>query len=218
MSYLVSGLVVVFGIAAILLSFRLLSGLIKTAVTAGLLALVIFGATTAALYQDYNTLRDGLSEDAVLIVTHDNESVTATNITDGSGDAPLDPEETNASLTLYVAFDALNTEAFTYNGRSYSAEQIDQIMDAGSLDEISNVLDLRGPEDIALKEQYSDADAFHEQVAIAAATSTFSDDPSTFLIDGLRDNTVRVEPPLLTARLINYMPDSITRRAIQTTA
>lgn len=219
MNYLFSIAIIVVGIIGIVLAIKLLKGLVKTAITALLLGLVVFGATFVALYQDYTTIHSGLQNDAVLFITYENESVAAVNVTQGQTREAetINASRVNASLELYVSYEALEDETFQYKDRMIAEDAVRDVFEASSFEAIGDALGLRGSERIQLREQYDSPDAFKEQLAIMAATSALQENPNRFLLSGVQDGTIMVEPELLTTRFINYVPESLVSRAFNVT-
>jgi len=212
MSYILSAGIIVLGIAIIILAIKLLHGLIKTAATAFLILIVLTGAGFAALYQDYSTVQDGLTSDAALTFTYDNDTVTAVNITQGSPATTI-PADHEADLAIIASYEAFDADHFTYDGETLDAATTEEILSASTLTDIGDALEYRGDQRTRLRSQYEDAQAFKDSFVLFAVQAAIQDNPNKFLLDGLRSQTITVEPRLLTTRVINYVPSSITNTA-----
>lgn len=212
MNYLLSLAILLFGAALIILVFKLLKGLVKTAVTALIILIVLTGASFAALYQDYKTVQAGLAENAAVQFTHDNQTITTVNVTSGSA-AEIIPDNATTQITFRTSYEAYNEDSFTHRGDTVSSDTAEEILSAAKLSEIGDALRLRGDERIQLRQTYSSAGDFKHNFVSLAIQSQLEENPNRFLLNGFRDGTITVEPPLLTTRFINIVPGSIIDQA-----
>jgi hypothetical protein len=212
MSYLLSAGVVIVGIILIILAFKLLRGLIKTASIAVLLGLVIFGSSFMVLYKDYQTVQGGLAEDAVVHFQAGNETVAALNITQGEA-STLSDLDAKGKITFVMTEAAFDDGDFVFNGEPLSAEQTDEVFQADTVTEVGDALALTGNERIALRQRYSSAQEIKNTITLITVSEKVQSQPNKFLLQGIREGTISVKPELLTVRFINYIPDSIIDRA-----
>jgi hypothetical protein len=218
MEYLVSIGIIAVGVILLALALKLLKGLVKTAMTALLIALILGGASMAVLYQDYNTIQDGLQNDAALIVTYQNETLAATNITSGGNPGFINPDTIkNNTFQIIVAHEALSDASFDIANRDVSFEEVEEIFAATTFEAISDVLGLNAEERVSLQEEYMSIEEVKRDLALLGATRTASDNTGRFILQGLQEGTVRVEPPLLTTRFVRLAPESVTESALNAT-
>jgi hypothetical protein len=212
MSYLLSAGIVIVGIILIILAFKLLRGLIKTASIAVLLGLVIFGSSFLVLYKDYQTVQEGLAEDAVVHLQADNETVAALNITQGEA-STLSDIDAEGKITFVMTEEAFEDGDFVFNGDTLSSEQSKDIFRADSVAEVGDILALVGDERVALRQRYDSAQEIKNTIALLSLSEKVQSQPNEFLLSGIREGTISVKPELLTVKFINYIPDSIIDRA-----
>ncbi len=216
MNYLLSAGVVIVGIILIILAFKLLRGLIKTASVAVLLGLVIFGSSFMVLYKDYRTIQEGLQQDAVAHFQAGNETVAALNITQGEASTLSDLEATG-KITFVMSDEAFDDGDFAFNGDSLSAEQAYEIFRASTVTSVGDTLALTGNERVALRQRYDSAQEIKNTITFVAVSEKVQSQPNKFLLGGIREGTISVKPDLLTVKFINYIPDRIIDRAWGTT-
>lgn len=212
MSYLLSAGIVFVGIILIILAFKLLRGLIKTASIAVLLGLVVFGSSFLVLYQDYQTVQDGLADDAVVHFQANNETVAALNITQGEA-STLDDLNATGKITFVMDEAAFNNDDFTFNGNTLSDDQQDEVFQADTVTEVGDALAITGEQRVAFRQRYDSAQEIKNTVILLTVSEKVQSQPNKFLLNGVREGTISVEPALLTIRFINYIPDSIIDRA-----
>lgn len=207
MTYTAGIVVIIVGVILAVLVMKLLSGLVKTAATLLLIILVVGGASIAVIYKDYQTLQNGLESNAVLDVTYKNETVLALNITrDSDGVEPVE-NPGNVSLRLRVKHSAFQNATYNLPGLDLSYAKVTDILKATTLEEASEPF--TPTEEEVILTGYEDVDTFKRDVMLVGVTSQLQEGSQRFLLEGIKNGEITVEPELLMFTFMSYVPERI---------
>ena len=202
-------------IVVFVIVWKIFKSLLKAAVTVSILVLVLIGLLTGIVYLDYQDLRSTLNEEAKIVIVDDQEILTEIGLS-GFDEARL-INVTNESLYLEIDYDFIVSSNITLAelNVSLTEEEFKRILSSNNMEEITSIIaENQGLPQLIVSNQLSsyEADEIKTMLTLVALNNKIREDKHLAIIEGVKEEQIRIEPEFTSIKIINALPNFIVER------